>query len=181
LDVAAASLTLEATEGESFQDILRLADPTFEPRLQLNARLPSRRFHSSGGHLVELLTSVRTREDTNPMPLRRLGAGAMPLQYMKWLTAEPVRAAALWSSGVLVTIPRPARYAVHKLIVAQRRDPSNLLKRSKDLAQASVIIEALSTADPFSVEDALEDARAQGKDGWARYLDRSLRELGLDL
>jgi hypothetical protein len=87
--------------------------------------------------------------------------------------------AALWGAGVTVTVPRPARYAVHKLIVAQRRDPGSRLKRAKDLEQARIIFEALATMEPFAIEDALEDAREQGEEGWARPIARSLAELGL--
>jgi hypothetical protein len=181
LDLATASLALEGVPGESFEQLLRLADPSFTALPQLYKGRPPWRFRSNDGHLVELLTPMLRRADRNPMPLPALAAGAAPLQYMKWLISEPVRAAALWGAGVMVTIPRPARYAVHKLIVAQRRDPANLLKRSKDLEQARIIIAALQTADPFALEDALEDAREQGREGWAVPISRSLTELGLDL
>lgn len=181
LDIATASLALEAPPGETFEQIVHLADPTFTAVPQLRkARLPSR-FRAADGHLVELLTPVLRRSDTNPMPLPGLAASAAPLAYMQWLIAEPVTALALWGSGVLVRIPRPARYAVHKLIIAQRRDPANIIKRSKDLEQARIIIAALERADPFAIEDALEDARSQGEEGWTRPITRSLSELGLDL
>lgn len=181
LDIASSSLTLKGRPGETFEQILQLADPSFTAIPQLDMRDPPWRFRADNGYMVELLTPLLRRSDRNPMPLPALAAGAVPLQYMKWLIAEPVQAAALWGAGVMVTIPRPARYAVHKLIVAQRRDPGAHLKRSKDLEQARVIIEALRTTEPFAIEDALEEARAQGDEGWARPIARSLAELGLDL
>ncbi len=180
LDIASASLALQGRPGESFEQILRLADPSFTAILQLDMRDPPWRFRAADGHIVELLTPMLRRSDRNPMPLPALSAGAAPLQYMKWLISEPVQAAALWGAGVTVTIPRPARYAVHKLIVAQRRDPGSHLKRAKDLEQARIIFEALGTMEPFALEDALQDAREQG-DGWANPIARSLAELGLDL
>lgn len=181
MDIATASLALQGRPGETFEQILHFADPTFTSIPQLHkGRLPSR-FRASDGHLVELLTPVLRRTDTNPMPIPGLGAGAAPLAYMHWLIAEPVRAVALWGSGVPVRIPHPARYAVHKLIVAQRRDPANLIKRTKDLEQARIIIAALERNEPFAIEDALEDARTQGAEGWVKPIARSLEELGLNL
>lgn len=103
----------------------------------------------------------------------------MPLQHIAWLIADPVPTVALWGAGVPVAIPQPARYAVQKLILAQKRDPGSRLKRSKDLAQAKALIEALLRHDPFALEDTIATARAQGEKGWAVPLARSLDELGL--
>lgn len=102
----------------------------------------------------------------------------MPLQHIAWLIADPVPTVALWGAGVPVAIPQPARYAVHKLILAQKRT-TDRLKRTKDLAQARALVDALLRPDPFALEDKLTDARRQGQTGWAGPLARSLRELGL--
>jgi hypothetical protein len=179
LDLATARLAVTAEPPQSMQEILRRADPTFEGLFQLDPRKPPSRFRNAEGFLVELLTPIRSRYDTNPMPLDALSAGAIPLQYLGWLIADPVRTVALWGAGVMVNVPQPARYAVHKLIVAQRRNPANRIKRTKDLAQAGALITALRQDDPFALEDAMDDARARGKAGWADLIDRSLAELAL--
>jgi hypothetical protein len=70
---------------------------------------------------------------------------------------------------------------VHKLILAQKRLRTSREKRFKDLEQAGSLITAIQAADPFAIEDPLEDARAQGAEGWAKPIARSLSELGLDL
>ena len=88
---------------------------------------------------------------------------------------NPVPAVALWGAGVAVRIPQPARFAVHKLMVAQRR-AHDRIKRRKDLDQANAMMAALAAHDPFAIEDAIEDARAQGK-SWSKEIDRSLAEL----
>ncbi len=95
------------------------------------------------------------------------------------MTEGALRTVALWGAGVLVNIPQPARYAVHKLILAQRRDRSNQMKRTKDLAQAKALIEVMRVQDPFALEDAFADARAQGEKGWAAPIERSLKAIGL--
>ena len=72
---------------------------------------------------------------------------------------------------------QPARYAVHKLILAQKRFEGSRAKHGKDLAQATAFIQALEIEDQFALQDALHDASSQGK-GWADPIARSLKEIG---
>lgn len=177
LDLATADLALTAEPPESFELILKRADPSFAPVMQIDPRKPPSRFGAADGFFVDLITPTRTRADTNPVPMKALAAGAAPLQHVEWLIAGPVRTVALWGAGVAVNIPQPAKFAVHKLILAQKRDGGSRLKRQKDLAQADALIDALLANDPYSLEDAIEDARSQGSRGWGVPIDRSLKEL----
>jgi hypothetical protein len=181
VDVAAANLALASDPPERFEDILHRADPTFTGLPQLDPQAPASRYRSASGYLVDVLTPVRTRHDTNPVVLRKLDSGAAPLSHLAWLIEDAVQAAALWGSGVLVRIPQPARFAVHKLILAQRRNPSNRIKRTKDLAQAKALVEALLVHDRYALEDALADARAKGRKGWAEPIEQSVAEAGIRL
>jgi hypothetical protein len=180
VDLVTADLAVASATGEPMETILQRADPTVTGIPELELRQPSSRFKGSDS-LVELLTPVLRRTDATPMPLAELGAAAMPLQYLRWLIDMPIATVALWASGVPVTIPDPARYAVHKLILAQKRRQTSREKRFKDLAQADALIRGLQSVDRFAIEDALEDARDQGSQGWAQPIARSLAELGLDL
>lgn len=171
-------MAITAKPPERLETILRRADPTFEGVPQITPRAPPSRFRNASGYLVDLLTPTRTRDETNPVTLARLSAGAAPLQHRAWLIDGSVQTVALWGAGVLVNVPQPARFAVHKLILAQRRDAANRLKCAKDLAQAKALLEVLREHDPFSLEDALTDARAQGEKGWSAPISRSLREIG---
>lgn len=177
VDIAAASLALPADPPEHLETILKRADPTFQGLPQLSPKAPPSRFRNASGYLVDLVTPTGMRDDPNPLELTGPGAGAAPLQHLAWLIEDAVRGIALWGSGVLVNVPQPARYAVHKLILAQRRDASSRLKRAKDLAQTRALIDALRANDPFALEDALSDARARGDKGWRRPIARSLQEL----
>ncbi|AGH49286.1 hypothetical protein G432_07805 [Sphingomonas sp. MM-1] len=177
LDLATASLALSADPPERMEAILRRADPSFQAIMPLDPGNPASRFRSGDGYLVDLVTPQRSRADPNPKPLKALEAGAAPLQHLAWLIADPVASVALWGAGIPVTIPQPARFAVHKLILAQRREGAHRLKRAKDLAQAQALMAALQRFDPFLLEDALDSARAMGKAGWADPIDRSLKEI----
>jgi hypothetical protein len=195
VDLATASLALSAGEGRdaasnnesqieeprsssSLEEILQRADPTFTGVPGLTpAAFPSH-FRAKSGFLVDVLVPVRRSTDTNPMPIPALRAAGTPLQHLDWLIDSPAPAAALYGSGVLVSVPQPARYAVHKLILAQKREPASP-KRQKDLDQATALIEALKQTELFALEDALEDARSRGKRGWQDPIDRSLHQIGL--
>jgi hypothetical protein len=181
LDLATAQLALTADPPERMEDVLRRADATYEGIAQLDPRQPPSRFRNAEGYLVDLLTPTRRRTDQNPMPLKALAAGAAPLQYLDWLIREPIPTVALWGSGIALQVPQPAKFAVHKLILAQRRDPANRHKRSKDLDQARALIDALLAHDRFAIEDTLVDARRKGRAGWAEPIAKSLDEIGTQI
>jgi hypothetical protein len=84
-------------------------------------------------------------------------------------------------SGIALQVPQPAKFAVHKLILAQRRDPANRHKRSKDLDQARALIDALLAHDRFAIEDTLVDAQGKGRAGWAEPIAKSLDEIGTQI
>jgi len=177
-DLATASLALSGDDAsETMQTILQRADPTFRPIPSLSPKAAPSSFRAASGFVVDLLTPQLRRDDTNPMPLQNLQAGAVPLQHLRWLITNPIPACALYGPGISLQIPMPARFAIHKLIVAQKRT-SDRSKRSKDLLQAKALIEALQASDPWALADAYEDACAQGS-GWRQPIARSLQELGV--
>jgi hypothetical protein len=180
-DLAAASLAVASdSKGESLLDVIKRADPTFIPQPSLDPGTLPWRFRSAAGLEIEVVTRHRTRADEErPVVIPGLRCSAQPLRYLEFLIADPISAVALYGAGVPVTVPQPARYAVHKLIVAQVRRASSA-KREKDLIQARELIAALDTANPGAVQDALADARRRGPK-WKAAIDRSLREIGLKL
>jgi hypothetical protein len=78
------------------------------------------------------------------------------LPYLAYLLGVSQEIPILSPHGaVLVRVPVPERYAVHKLMVSQLRDKSSS-KPEKDLRQAAVLMEVLSERFPGAVEDALK-------------------------
>lgn len=178
-DFATLSLTIEADEeGDDLETILKRADSSFRAIPGLSPKSLPAHFRADSGLMVDLLTPQLRREDPNPMPLENLKAGATPLQYLRWLIEEPAAGAVLFSAGIPVMVPQPARYAIHKLIVAQKRT-TDRTKRAKDLSQANALIEVLLRSDPYSLEDARDAAFEEGMDGWEKPIRRSLQEIGL--
>lgn len=125
--------------------------------------------------LVEFLTpSFRPEEDIRELPA--LGVAAQSLHFLNYLIAEPIKAAALYRSGVLVQIPRPEAYAIHKLIVANRRQGADQLKSRKDMAQAALLIEALAEDRPDELREAYEDAMERGPQ-WRAHIGATLKRM----
>lgn len=181
VDLATADLALDAdVAGDSMLAILRRADASFAALPGLDPKAAPSRFRGRQGFVVDLLTPQRRRSDRDPMPLKALAADATPLQHLDWLIADPVAAVALHGSGVPVILPQPARFAVHKLILAQKRGAHEMAKSRKDLAQAAAMVEALQLNAPYQLEDALADARSRGREGWAKPLERSLAQIGIE-
>lgn len=133
------------------------------------------KWRQSGGEaMVEFLTPAFGEEGVKPLPA--LGVSAQALNYLNFLIAEPIHALALYRSGVLVQIPRPERFALHKLIVASRRQGGpDEAKARKDRSQAEFLIRILAEDRPDDLADAYEHALSQGprwRDRIASSLDR---------
>ena len=148
---------------------------SFDPVPGIHDRQVWRWRQSSSGTQVEFLTAAFGDETVKPLPA--LGVSAQALHYLNYLIAEPIRAVALYRSGVLIQIPPPERYAIHKLIVAdRRRDGPDADKSRKDRAQAEFLIAVLAEDRPDELRDAWEDARGRGPN-WRKRLDATLQRM----
>lgn len=88
--------------------------------------------------LIELLVPERGRGDHGLRDLPELGMNAQPLRFMDVALMSPLR---LSFGGVPITVPHPAAFALHKLLVVTRRqDPQ---KQRKDLDSAVHVLELL--------------------------------------
>lgn len=152
---------------------LARAEPSFQPRFHADHQLPLA-FRSLDGFSVELVTTMRRKQE--PLPVPGLGCAAQPLRFLDYLLDEPIPAVALYNGGVLVRVPDPARYAVHKLIVAGERRLGDA-KRRKDLAQAEELFAAFALMrNEIAIEDALTAARGRGPK-WRSAIARGLEAI----
>lgn len=178
LDIASferLSLVLDDRTEPSVQDVLR--DFAFDPVPALD-HAPAWRWRQSRGQaLVEFLTPAFGDEGIRP--LAALGVTAQALHHLNYLIADPIHAAVVYRSGVLVQIPRPERFAIHKLIVAERREGRDRLKAQKDRAQARTLIAALIEDRPDDLHLAYRDACGQGPK-WRERLAAALPKLPVD-
>lgn len=168
------SLSQDDQVSTSMQDVL--SGFAFDPVPSVEPGQVWRWRQTRNDSLVEFLTpSFRPEEDIRP--LEALGVSAQSLHYLNYLIASPIPAAVLYRSGVLVQIPRPERFALHKLIVAdRRREGMDSLKSRKDRRQAEFLIAILLEDRPDDLAEALEDLRSRGPQ-WNVRLDRSLARI----
>ena len=167
------SLVLDDTVDQPLNDTFKELDFTPVPSLKKSAVWRWKQTRSNT--LVEFLTpSFRAEEDIRPLPA--LGVSAQSLHYLNYLIAAPIKAVALYRAGVLLQIPRPECYAVHKLIVADRRQGTDRLKAVKDRGQAAFLIGVLAEDRPEDLRDALADARGRGP-RWGQRIDASLARM----
>lgn len=151
-----------------------LADFAFDP-VPMPDRRPAWRWRQSkGGALVEFLTPAFGEEGVRP--LAALGVSAQSLHHLNYLIAGPIPAAVLYRSGVLVQLPRPERFAIHKLIVAARREARDRIKAEKDRRQARFLISALAEDRPDDLRDAYRDALARGPK-WRERIETTLKQM----
>lgn len=91
-----------------------------------------------------------------------------PLKFMEFSLQQGTQGVVMSKNGqsCIATIPSPARFAIHKLIVFGERAPAARVKSQKDLLQAaSLICYMKNSGRKQDVSDAWADALSRGK-GW---------------
>lgn len=168
------SLVLEDAASPPLEDVFRDFDFTAQPSLK--AGHAWRWKQTRGDTLIEFLTPS-FGDDESLRELPALGVDAQGLHHLNYLIADPIKAAVTYRSGVMVQIPQPERYAIHKLIVADRRRPGDdALKSEKDRRQAAFLIEILAQDRPDELREAYEDALSRGPK-WRARIEASLKRM----
>lgn len=171
-----------ARDGQSADLRRALGDPI--PRFSvLNPTHPATAFRIRGKDIeVEILTPMVGRSRLRPVHIETLGVAATPLRFLDYLIEDTQPGAVMGGSGVLVNVPRPGRFALHKLIVAARRGTSapGPSKAPKDRAQASALLRLLMAELPGEITLAWKALCLRGK-AWRDAATASLRLLDPEL
>lgn len=127
----------------------------FLPVPGLDPREPSTSFKVRGRELrVDFLVPARSRTSARAVRIPALGLSAQPLPLLDYLIEEPLPAVVLSRTAVLVRVPRPARFALHKLWTAAQRPASHHTKARKDREQAAALLELLADERPDDLAEA---------------------------
>lgn len=98
----------------------------------------------------------------------QLGVTLQPLPFLEYLLERVTQLALLSEEGaVVVNVPAPERYALHKLVVQAERGARYAAKGAKDLAQAAAVLEVLKERRSRDVLAAWHDLLARGP-GWRK-------------
>lgn len=165
---------LAVPELPSFIEMLRATGIEFFEVPSLNRRKASASFAERGGSRSRVDLLVPSPNDDYPVvAVPELKAHAKWLPYLAYLLGASQMVPALSVHGVvMIRVPVPERYAVHKLIVSQLRGTTSS-KPEKDLGQAATLFDALAERFPGAIEDAMKAAPKSA----SRHLTRALKAL----
>lgn len=155
IDIARAE-RLGLPELPPFLDLLRETGVEFldVPALDRRGQPTSFKERGRSRFKVDLLVPS-PRDDYTAIAAPELKAYARGLPYLRYLLGESQQLPLLSPHGVvLVRVPVPERYAIHKLIISQLRSRGS--KPAKDLNQAAILIDAVVERFPGAIEDALK-------------------------
>jgi hypothetical protein len=141
----------------------------------LDPRQASTSFHLRGHELrVDFVTPARPRSGQAPVPVPGLGLSAWPIPFLDYLIEDSVPALVLDSQPALVRVPRPGRFAIHKVWLAAKRPVSEQAKAGKDRSQAVSLLAILAVDRPEDLREAMAalDRRRNARRLVMRELDR---------
>ena len=171
------SLLLPGDVDVRTDDAIRSLDMGFLPISGLSASAAAGYLNPREPEFRLDFLTVRHRGQEEPFAHARLGVTLQPLKFMEY-SLEDVQQATLFceEGAVLVNVPNPARYALHKLLVFGERTGTFAAKSNKDLIQAAHLLAYLREHRASEVEAAWRDLIARGR-GWIGRAKQGLRAL----
>lgn len=128
------------------------------------------------GFRLDFLTTLH-RGGEEPYEHPQLHIMLQPIKFMEFSLVDVQQAVLFNTDGaVIVNIPHPARFALHKLIVFGERSGAFVAKSGKDLMQAASLLAYYRQNRQWEIQAALEDLMSRGK-GWVTRLERGLNAL----
>jgi hypothetical protein len=124
---------------------------------------------SEPGFRLDFLTP-RHRGGATPFSHPQLKVTLQPLPFMEFSLEGIGQGVVFCAEGaVVVNVPEPARFALHKLVVFGELGAALRAKANKDLSQAAHVLAFLAEHHRDSLERALRDMLARGR-GWRTRL-----------
>ncbi|MEO1245222.1 MAG: GSU2403 family nucleotidyltransferase fold protein [Pseudomonadota bacterium] len=129
----------------------------------LNPREPSTSFRIRNRDFrVDVLAPMHGRETSRPIELKQFGTFATPLRHLDYLLEDIQPTVLLYGHGIMINVPAPGRFAVHKCAISQKRRSGSAAKIRKDLNQAEQVFQALLELRPADITLALRAAARKG-------------------
>ncbi|MDI3470008.1 MAG: hypothetical protein OJF62_002071 [Pseudolabrys sp.] len=153
-------------------DVLKGVDKTFKAVPHIHDQKSVTSYIARGGLRVDFLTPNEGPDTDAPAALSAFQTDAEPLRFLDFLIVEPEPAVLLHGTGIYVLVPAPERYAIHKLIVARRRQGGSA-KRDKDAQQSAALIDVLLQKRPHDLKSAWSEAFGRGPT-WRQLLTEGL-------
>ena len=156
VDIArGAPLKIAVPAGTTFETMLADSKVILHPVPSLDRRGHPVSYKVPGADRlrVDLLVPTQGIEVTT-RAVPELSAHAAALPFLAYLLAEPIDGVILGREGVVpVKLPRPERFAWHKMLVSQLRTGTRE-KRAKDIHQAAVLFATMAEDAPDALRQA---------------------------
>jgi hypothetical protein len=118
---------------------------------------------------IEFLTAEKGAGTDKAIKIKKLGIDAIPIRHVGFLLEKPIE---ITEGGMKIKVPAPARFCLHKLIIAMRRN--KLDKKLKDLQQA------IYTSTIVNKKEMLELFRSLSKK-WQQTIWKALEKAEAEL
>lgn len=159
----AFAVPLDSGEHLSVPEIAREVDSTFFLVPELDFRKPSTTLMSRKTKVkIDFLTHKKNTDDTDPHYFADIDIAAAPLRFMDYLlSGHNFKGLIVGNYAIPAMLPDPARFAVHKLIIAQERTLNRDIKAMKDIRQANELLSALlELGKQHEIQDAIDGVAA---------------------
>jgi hypothetical protein len=168
------AMALPADLTTNLHDALASLELGFLPALGGSKGLASNYMSEKEPDLrIDFLTVRRRNNENVQMP--DLGVALVPLKFMEYLLERPGQGLLLdRADACMVNLPDPARYGLHKLLVAAERGARHA-KYRKDILQALALIEWHLERAPVLLADAWRDLCVRGA-SWEKRARDSLAQ-----
>ena len=184
VDITASSrieLGAEKPGEVDMKQALQDADRQFFEVPALDRKHPSTSYKVRGRQLhVDVLTPMLGRTREEPVYIPTLKTAAQPIRFLEYLIEATQTAVLVGSAGVLVSVPNPARFALHKLLIAGRRPVSQQAKARKDIRQAELLLAALLVDRAGDITLAWKDLSSRGK-AWTAGVEKGILDIDSEL
>lgn len=108
-----------------------------------------------------------------------LNVALQPLKFMEFSLEKIAQTVVISGEHALVVkIPSPLRYALHKLVVMAEREEAFRMKLVKDAGQVAAIVSYALERSPMALQEAAEDIVGRGK-GWRSRIEQSMHLLAV--
>ena len=113
---------------------------------------------------IDLLTTARRKDDV--YLYEPLNVSLQPLKFMEFSLEQTTQTALLSGEQVVVVnVPAPMRYAMHKLVIMGEREEAFRSKLVKDAGQVAALVEYGLLRAPSALAAAAQDLMSRGP-GW---------------
>lgn len=124
---------------------------------------------------IDLLTVAGRSDEVHRH--EQLNVNLEPLKFMEFSLEKTTQTVVISGENALVVnLPSPVRYALHKLVVMAEREEQFRTKIAKDAGQVTSIISYALDRSPLALSDAAADLMARGK-GWRSRAESGKRHL----